>query len=209
MTIHAEPGLRERKRRATRLAIQRAAVELVLEEGLGVTVEEISRRAEVSPRTFFNYFPTKEDALLGSMPPLPLGEERERFVSAGPDADIVDGLTEMLAALPDEDVGETEVYLLRRRMIAAHPELAARRLLTTRSMESQLLEIVEERLVNDSRVVGADAATAPMRARLIAFTAFAVLRSAWMSWVDREGAVPIGGCIRDSFAEARSLFARS
>jgi AcrR family transcriptional regulator len=49
-----------------RTAIHRAALELVAERGLaGVTVEEISERAGVSPRTFFNYWTTKENAVLG------------------------------------------------------------------------------------------------------------------------------------------------
>jgi len=61
LTDAAEPGLRERKRLATRRAIQFAVLELVSERGLeGVTVDEVSRRADVSARTFFNYFASKE-----------------------------------------------------------------------------------------------------------------------------------------------------
>src|SRR5690554_2629029 len=59
-------GLRERKLRETRQALERATVELALEHGLEhVTIEQIAERADVSPRTFFNYFGSKEDALLG------------------------------------------------------------------------------------------------------------------------------------------------
>lgn len=59
-------GLRERKRRATRAAIERAAITLVSELGYGnVTVALICERADVSQGTFFNYFPTKDAAIVG------------------------------------------------------------------------------------------------------------------------------------------------
>ena len=205
--VDSEPGLRERKRRATTAAIQRAAIELALESGLGVTVEEISRRAEVSPRTFFNYFPTKEDAFLGTVPPLPAGIARERFVTAGPDSDLISDLTQMLADISGDEPVDSEVFLLRRRLVASHPELAARRLLTTRTLEGQLLEIVEERLLADAAATGAVTDEVRSRAAVVTFAAFGVLRSAWMRWVDLDGAEPMEECIRSSFALARELFA--
>lgn len=59
-------GLRERKRRQTRDAIERAAIELVGEFGYGeVTVDAICSRAGISQGTFFNYFPTKDAAIVG------------------------------------------------------------------------------------------------------------------------------------------------
>ena len=59
-------GLRELKKRQSRMAMHRAALELVLEHGLGgVTVEAIAQRAGVSTRTFFNHWSTKESAIIG------------------------------------------------------------------------------------------------------------------------------------------------
>ncbi|MEI3230619.1 MAG: TetR family transcriptional regulator, partial [Gordonibacter pamelaeae] len=58
--------MRERKRCETRAAIERAAISLVDELGYdNVTVAMISERAVVSQGTFFNYFPTKDAAIVG------------------------------------------------------------------------------------------------------------------------------------------------
>jgi len=58
-------GLRERKKAKTRAAIRREAMRLFREQGYEeTTVEQIAEAAEVSPSTFFRYFPTKEDVVL-------------------------------------------------------------------------------------------------------------------------------------------------
>lgn len=66
-----EQSLRERRREQTWTAIHEAALKRVREHGMrGTTVEEIAQEAGVSPRTFFNYFPSKEDAVLGLREPV-------------------------------------------------------------------------------------------------------------------------------------------
>lgn len=66
MHSNEEPlGLRERKKIRTRQAIQEQALRLFAEQGYAeTTTEQIADAAEVSPSTFFRYFPTKEETVL-------------------------------------------------------------------------------------------------------------------------------------------------
>ena len=64
MTEKAGGGLRERKKLATRQALGTAAMQLAVERGLeNVLVEDIAAAADVSPRTFNNYFASKYEAI--------------------------------------------------------------------------------------------------------------------------------------------------
>jgi AcrR family transcriptional regulator len=64
-----EPGLRERKKQQTRETIARAAHELFAERGYhATTLPDIARAADVSTRTIFAYFPSKEDILFSDFP---------------------------------------------------------------------------------------------------------------------------------------------
>ncbi|MBT2565580.1 TetR family transcriptional regulator [Arthrobacter sp. ISL-85] len=83
----SDPGLRERKRAATRSAITSTARALTADRGLnGYTVEEVCEAAGISRRTFFNYFPTKEDAIIGHADDDIPSDVIEEFVAGGADS---------------------------------------------------------------------------------------------------------------------------
>jgi AcrR family transcriptional regulator len=134
-------GLRDRKRQETRARIERAAAELVLEHGLaGVTVDAISEAAEISPRTFFNYFESKEDAIVGLHG---LDETTETIAAhlARHDeehSDLVTSTVRLLfevwgTTLPDSGLKKTRMEILRR-----NPELLERHMAQMGRMMQQL-----------------------------------------------------------------------
>src|SRR3954465_9260045 len=104
MTTTAQPGLRERKKEATRRLIAEAARRLFAERGFdAVTVAEVARAADVAEKTVFNYFPTKEDLFYANM---------EAFEDR------------MLAAIRGRPSGETVLTAFRRFFLAPEGVLA-------------------------------------------------------------------------------------
>ena len=136
----------EHRRRATEVAIHRAAVELIGEHGYdAVTVNMISDRAGVSVRTFFNYFPTKEAAVV--LPYAPFDPALSDVVRTGPGAD------RLFADLADLTVNNLETYnegavgpetLLP--MIHEAPELLQRHTSELALVETQIGELIAQRL---------------------------------------------------------------
>jgi AcrR family transcriptional regulator len=132
MNAPSRESLRSRRRRETQREIQRAALRLAHEQGFGkVTVEMISAEAGVSPRTFFNYFPSKEAAVVHG--PGDVDDELvEEFVAAGPAspkevlADLARVLVRQLAT--DEPPAWRELHdivALAREHLPVHAALLA------------------------------------------------------------------------------------
>lgn len=178
------PGLRERKRLATRRAILMAAVEVVRDRGLdAATVDEIARVADVSPRTFFNYFASKEEALVGDVPRLPGEEAQAAFVkSRGP---ILPAIARLLAEVATPALADQELILVRRTITKQYPELGVRRFAGMHEFEQQLTDLVSRRLADEQP--GIDARAVVARARLITYVAVATMRHAWIEWMDDSG----------------------
>ncbi|MFC7588313.1 TetR/AcrR family transcriptional regulator [Nonomuraea antimicrobica] len=138
-------GLRERKKAETRQAVHEAALRLTVERGLdNVTVEAIADAANISRRTFSNYFDGKEDALL-------YGDERRlgtlvRRVREQPPAHSTwRALRGALESLYEESGGPDREWHLRARLAMRHPSLLARQLAARVHLESELSRAVAGR----------------------------------------------------------------
>lgn len=197
--------LRVRKRLATRRAIQVAVLELVVERGFdNVTVDEISHVADVSPRTFFNYFASKEEAMLGDPPRVPEGDLVESFVTNERGQSMLDGLVQLLIVAGNKSMEDGEMSQLRHSLVKQYPQLFAMRMAKMRTFEDELAAIIARRLAHDQP--GADAASLEYRARLITLVAFGAMRHAWACWA-REDSAALADELVKSFDELKKIFA--
>ncbi|MFI7322588.1 TetR/AcrR family transcriptional regulator [Streptomyces venezuelae] len=144
------PGLRERKKLKTRLAIRDATYRLIRERGYeATTVERIAEAAEVSPSTVFRYFPSKEDIVLTDESD-PFLETRLRERPA--DEPIVESLRIVLRQAVSSGSGsaeQPEVSRLRTRLMTEVPAVRSRLLDSTSVTGGALCRIVAERTGRD------------------------------------------------------------
>lgn len=144
-----EPGLRERKKRATRRALQRAALQLVAERGLDeVTVEEIAAQADVSARTFFNYFATKEEAL-AALDPEMAAENCAALAARPAHESPMEALRAVFIARAADTASDSEFWRYRATVAAAYPELFARVLGASVAFEHDIARVLAERRGTD------------------------------------------------------------
>ncbi len=213
VVVAAEPGLRERKRKATSRAIQFAVLELSRDKGLeNVTVYDISRRADISPRTFFKYFDSKESAVLGesalgSSLPADLVEE---FLAAGPDAPVLDGLRDIMLVVAVPDTEDFELHQLRKQVIHHSPHLLIQRISRMRDFEAELIALVEKRMTADATAVARpneipDQETLRDRASLTALIAMAAMRHSWGCWAESAESLSMPDLLTRSFRELHTL----
>ncbi len=141
--MEAEPlGRRERKRLATHHALRTAALQLGAERGIrDVTVEEIATAADVSVRTFYDHFPSKEDAIIG-FDAWRVGQLRDALASRPPDEAPLEALRVVMAQFFHESSDE---WPLRMRAINADPALMGRMFVSFIAYERTLVEVIEQR----------------------------------------------------------------
>ncbi|KUL53582.1 transcriptional regulator [Streptomyces sp. NRRL F-4489] len=145
------PGLRERKKRRTRDALIRAALELFTEQGYEeTTIDEIAEAVDVSQRTFFRYFANKQEVVFAVQDMIEarfLDELRGRPAEEQP---LTALRSAVLAAW--DDIGETiastipvDLHMRSYRMIESTPALVAAHLRRSTELEEQIAQLIARR----------------------------------------------------------------
>ena len=120
-----ERGLRARKKRATRAAIERTLLELVLERGYAAaTVDEVCARVGVSKKTFFNYYASKEAAIRGDMVVFPTADQVRAALANKPAGEgYLDTVVSLLGLDEGHPGGDPELTRLRSEVLSTMPQL--------------------------------------------------------------------------------------
>ncbi|AGL21509.1 TetR/AcrR family transcriptional regulator [Actinoplanes sp. N902-109] len=193
-TTAAEPGLRERKKAATRAALHEAAVRLAMAHGAGrITVEAVADEAGVSRRTFSNYFANKEEALLH-------GDHRRMgalidMVRARPPQEPPWAALSVAAAELYGRIGDLDPqWVTQTQLLRTEPALLAQQVSTFAMLETELGVALADRI--------ADADPLGMRARLMAATFMTAMRVALHVWLERPEEMSLPDVAQRALAEA-------
>jgi AcrR family transcriptional regulator len=195
-------GLRERKKAKTRVMLERAALELFAEQGFDeTTIEQISAACEVSPRTFFRYFASKEDVLHA--------ESDRRLSSLVADVEARRGAGQP----PFEAVRGAVIHMVEdfqgdRASLELHARVVARNTAAlTRGAERQ--HLWEDGIFSALGVVDPSSDRRDvLELRLLAAMATAALRAATQEWEAQHAAratgqqstpEPLGALVRYAF----------
>lgn len=186
------PGRRERKKRATRDAIFIAARTLFMKKGYdAVTVAEIAAAADVSEKTVFNHFATKEDLALAG------GEERlaktvEALKLRLPGESVVDVFRRTTAAMLDAiEVDPVDQILAVPRMVRGSKALQDRMLVGWEREAALLTPAIAE-----AAGVEEDDMVAAVVARTLAWTNRIIFRAAFRALLEGEDQKTVAARLR-------------
>ena len=173
------PGLRERHRRRTAAQLEEVALGLFLERGFdATTVDDIAAAAEISRRTFFRYYASKEDVLLSDHPRR-LAELRAALAARPPSEPILTALRQALMSMTGTYEEDRERLLLRARVMRGTPSLQARSLMLQRDWEQAVSEMVAEHLGVDAH--------GDLRPVVVAAATLGATRAAFTVWLEAGG----------------------
>lgn len=196
--IDAIPGRRERKKQRTRDDLMRHAARLFAANGFDeTTTEDIAEAADLSQRTFFRHFSSKEAVLYGDMEDLRL-RVQEALVERPAGEPAVEAVRQAIMALADDYEADRDHRLLQAKLAAAYPSVSAySRAVVQAEWERELIVAIAERL-------GVDPAVDP-RPEIVAGAAMSALRVSIRRWTRSNGTEHLPEIVNESFDALAAL----
>jgi AcrR family transcriptional regulator len=183
-------GLRERHRKRTAAELEEAALTLFSERGFdAVTIDDIAAAADVSRRTFFRYFASKEDVILSDHPRR-LDELQAALNRQAVDEPPLTALRHAILSLANRFEEQRDHMLRRFQLVTTTPALEARSLCLQRNWETAVTGMLAERM-------GVDPA-ADLRPGVAAATAMAAMRVATANWLAEGGHADLPAIVADA-----------
>ncbi|MEN3362193.1 MAG: hypothetical protein V7637_6175 [Mycobacteriales bacterium] len=194
--MDSDLGLRERKKLATRAALSHAAWSLMVEHGLdAVTPEAIAEAADVSPRTFRNYFASREEAILDEL--VRRASSVTESVRARPESEPVwDSLAHVLPTVVAGLVSERRDIVVLMHAIKCDPAMQAQHLVTYERGHQLLVEAIAERTGTDAQ--------RDLAPRLLAAAVAVVLRTSIEMWAEGSTDTALPDLIQEALAQLRA-----
>jgi AcrR family transcriptional regulator len=181
-TQTAGPGLRERKKLATKQALALAAVRLAVERGLeNVRVEDITDAVNVSRRTFTNYFSCKEEAI-ASMSADRFARATQALRDRPASEPVADSLAEAFAAQHEVATQLDRERVVPIRMMMTSPALQGEALKVMVAAEEPLAKVIAERTAADPQ--------GDLYPHVLAAAVMAAVRAATAHWTTSDAALP-------------------
>jgi len=198
----AEPGRRDRKKLQTRDELILHAARLFDANGFdAVTTEQIAEAADVSQRTFFRHFPSKEAVLYADTDVL---RERMRaaFDARPADEAVTLSVTHAMMAITNDYPDDRDLRYLQARLGSTSPALSAyARAVVQASWEHELTTAIAERLAVDP--------LEDARPEILAGAAFSALRAATRQWFAHDGRGDLPEVLRRALGAIARLDARA
>lgn len=120
-------GLRQRKKEKLRRDLEKAMLTRVLEVGYAqATVEDVCAEVGISNKTFFNYFDSKDSAILGRVEHTPTAEDFTAAFSERQDESYLLVMADVVMAPSEPQGGDTQIVALRRAVLDKEPQLSFR-----------------------------------------------------------------------------------
>ena len=197
-----DEGRRERKKRATRDELIAHAARLFDANGFDeTTTEQIAEAADVSQRTFFRHFPSKEAVLYADM-----DDQRHRVRDAlldrPADEPVLDAVRHAIMSLADDFQDDRELRFLQARMAAAYPTVSAySRAVVQAQWERELIAAIASRMDVDPM--------ADPRPEIVAGAAMSALRASTRRWTSTNGREDLPDLVSDALDAMSTIGALS